>query len=229
MRRLLSILLTLSIAAHAQTGGGVSTGKAHAPVLDGRHRPITAGGYVSSGDPIFQDVTRAAGLAGWQHHVGTADRMFISESLGSGVALLDFDGDGWLDIYLVNGSTVEAMAGKSESPHAALFRNNHDGTFSDVTKAAGVANDRWGVGAIAADFDNDGWPDLYVTNLGRNRLYHNNHNGTFTDIPPAPPRATMMATAGWTCSSLATQPLTSQTHQGLARIRLLPTPVPFVV
>ncbi len=74
------------------------------------------------------------------------------------------------------------MSGKGEPPHAALFLNNRDGTFTDVTKAAGVGNERWGVGAIAADFDNDGWPDLYVTNLGKNRLYDNNHDGTFTDI-----------------------------------------------
>ncbi len=182
MRGVLILCLSACITACAQNGASVSTGKAHAPAFDAQHRPMTAGGYVDSGDPVFQDVTRAAGLAAWQHHVGSTRPTLISESLGSGVALLDFDGDGWLDIYLVNGSTVEALAGKADSPHAALFHNNHDGTFTDVTKAAGVGNDRWGVGAIAADFDNDGWPDLYVTNLGRNRLYRNNHNGTFTDV-----------------------------------------------
>ena len=67
-------------------------------------------------------------------------------------------------------------------PHAALFRNNHDGTFTDVTLKAGVANDRWGLGCAVGDYDNDGWPDLYVTNVGKNRLYHNNRNGTFTDV-----------------------------------------------
>ncbi len=176
------LLVCLFPAAQAQTGGGVSTGKAAAAATDPQHRPITAGGYVKSGDPVFQDVTRAAGLAAWQHHVGGKQITLISESLGSGVALFDYDGDGWLDIYLVNGSTVEAMAGRAAPPHAALFHNNHDGTFTNVAEAAGVENDRWGVGAIAADFDNDGWPDIYVTNLGKNRLYHNNHNGTFTDV-----------------------------------------------
>ena len=74
------------------------------------------------------------------------------------------------------------MYGKAESPHAALFHNNHDGTFTDVAAKAGVTNDRWGFGAVIGDYDNDGWPDIYVTNFGKNRLYHNNHDGTFTDV-----------------------------------------------
>jgi len=83
----------------------------------------------------------------------------------------------------VNGLTYDAMNGKAEPSHAALFRNNHDGTFTNVAEAAGVTNDRWGVGVAVGDFDNDGWPDMYVTNIsGGNRLYHNNHDGTFTDV-----------------------------------------------
>jgi hypothetical protein len=74
------------------------------------------------------------------------------------------------------------LDGKATPPHAALFHNNHDGTFTDVAAKAGVTNDRWGYGAVVADYDNDGWPDLYVTNYGKNRLYHNNHDGTFTDV-----------------------------------------------
>ncbi len=74
------------------------------------------------------------------------------------------------------------MAGKQKSPRAALYHNNHDGTFTDVTEHAGVANERWGFGVAVGDFDNDGWPDIYVTNYGKNHLYHNNHDGTFTDI-----------------------------------------------
>src|SRR5206468_1019755 len=85
-------------------------------------------------------------------------------------------------IYLVNGSTYDAESGKAPSPHAALFHNNHDGTFTDVALKAGVTNDRWGFGVAVGDYDNDGWPDLYVTNFGKNRLYHNNHDGTFTDV-----------------------------------------------
>ena len=97
-------------------------------------------------------------------------------------ALIDYDNDGWLDIYLVTGSTYEAVKGKAEPPHAALFHNNHDGTFTNVTEKAGVTNGRWGFGVAVGDFDNDGWPDLFVSNFGPNRLYRNNHDGTFTDV-----------------------------------------------
>jgi hypothetical protein len=98
------------------------------------------------------------------------------------VWLIDYDNDGWLDIYLVNGATYDSLSGNAMPPHAALFHNNHDGTFTDVTTKAGVANDRWGFGVAIADYDNDGWPDIYVSNFGKNRLYHNNHDGTFTDV-----------------------------------------------
>ncbi len=161
--------------------GGVSTGGTHAPVLDSQNRPITAGGFVKTGPVIFEDISAKAGLTSWHHTTGTPDKEFILDAPGSGVALLDYDKDGWLDIYLVNGSTYDALSGKSLPPHAALFHNNHDGTFTDVAAKAGVTNDRWGFGVAVGDYDNDGWPDLYVTNFGKNRLYHNNHDGTFTD------------------------------------------------
>lgn len=161
---------------------GASTGGAHAAVLDAEHRPITAGGFVKTGPVVFEDVAEKAGLATWTHHMGTPEKGVILETVGSGVALLDYDHDGWLDIYLVNGSNFDAEAGKSKPGRAALFHNNHDGTFTDVTEKAGVGNERWGFGAVVGDFDNDGWPDIYVTNYGKNRLYHNNHDGTFTDV-----------------------------------------------
>jgi hypothetical protein len=165
-----------------QAQGVVSTAGAHAAVLDAEKRPITAGGFVDSGPIVFQDVAEKAGLTRWRHVMGTPQKTYILETVGSGVALLDYDKDGWLDIYLVNGSTYDAMSGKASPPHAALFHNNHDGTFTDVAQQAGVANDRWGFGVAVGDYDNDGWPDLYVTNFGKNRLYHNNHDGTFTDV-----------------------------------------------
>jgi enediyne biosynthesis protein E4 len=165
-----------------QTPGVVSTGGAHAAVLDSEKRPITAGGFVDSGPIVFQDYSEKAGLTRWRHTMGTPEDTFIIETVGSGVALLDYDNDGWLDIYLVNGSTYDAVSGRSTPPHAALFHNNHDGTFTDVAQQAGVTNDRWGFGVAVGDYDNDGWPDLYVTNFGKNRLYHNNHDGTFTDV-----------------------------------------------
>jgi enediyne biosynthesis protein E4 len=165
-----------------QAPGTVSTGGVHAAVLDSEKRPITAGGFVDSGPIVFQDVAQKAGLTSWHHVMGTPEKKFILETVGSGVGLLDYDNDGWLDIYLVNGSTYDAMSGKASPPHAALFHNNHDGTFTDVAQQAGVTNDRWGFGVAVGDYDNDGWPDLYISNFGKNRLYHNNHDGTFSDV-----------------------------------------------
>ena len=160
----------------------MSTAGAHAAVLDSENRPITAGGFVDDGPVVFRDMTRESGLARWRHVMGTPEKTYILETVGSGVGLLDYDNDGWLDIYLVNGSTYEALQGKTSPAHAALFHNNHDGTFTDVAERAGVTNDRWGFGVAVGDYDNDGWPDLYVSNFGKNRLYHNNHDGTFTDV-----------------------------------------------
>jgi len=147
-----------------------------------RKPPITATSFVDSGPVPFQDVTKAAGMSGWKHVMGNADKRLIIDTNGSAVGLIDYDNDGWLDIYMVNGSTFKAMDGKEETPHAALFHNNHDGTFTDVAARAGVTNDRWGFGVAIADYDNDGWSDILVTNWGKNRLYHNNHDGTFTDV-----------------------------------------------
>ena len=166
----------------SQSQSGTSTGGAHAPVKDAQQRPITAGGFVSGAPVIYVDITRAAGLDKFHHRAGSPEKRTILETPGSGVALLDYDNDGWLDIYLVNGSTEAALRGKEPAPRAVLLHNNHDGTFTDVTDKAGVANERWGFGVAVGDFDNDGWPDIYVTNFGKNRLYHNNRNGTFTDV-----------------------------------------------
>src|SRR5580658_8535773 len=168
--------------APVQQQGGSSTAGVFAPVLDSENRPITAGGFVKSGPIIFQDISEKAGLTKWQHKMGTPEKPYILETIGSGACLLDYDRDGWLDIYLVNGSTYDALSGKAEPPHATLFHNNHDGTFTNVAGLAGVTNGRWGFGCAVGDYDNDGWPDLYVANYGKNRLYHNIHDGTFTDI-----------------------------------------------
>jgi enediyne biosynthesis protein E4 len=188
----LVLFLPLALTARAQEPlqntapkgqqNGMSTGIAHAPVKDALSRPITAGGFVDGAPVIFTDITHAAGLDKFQHKSGTPEKNTILETPGSGVALLDYDNDGWLDIYLVNGSTFDALKGKEPAPRAMLFHNNHDGTFTDVTAKAGVANERWGFGAVVGDYDNDGWPDIYVSNFGKNRLYHNNHDGTFTDV-----------------------------------------------
>ena len=155
---------------------------AGAPQFNSHKTAVTEDSFVDSGPVVFQDIAKAAGLAGWNHTMGAADKGLITDVNGSGVGLIDYDNDGWLDIYLVNGSNFNALDGKQQPPHAALFHNNHDGTFTDVAATAGVTNDRWGFGVAIGDYDNDGWPDIFVTNLGKNRLYHNNHDGTFTDV-----------------------------------------------
>ena len=190
LSRLNFLLLAASVLAaylHAQApkqspSSGISSGIGAQPVYDAQHRPITAGGFVDSGPVVFKDIAKSAGLSSWTHKMGVPQKDFIVETNGSGVALIDYDNDGWLDIYLVNGATFNALDGKEPMPRAALFHNNHDGTFTNVAEKAGVTNDRWGYGVSVADFDNDGWPDIYVGNYGKNRLYHNNHDGTFTDV-----------------------------------------------
>ena len=161
---------------------GMATGSIHSPVKDSHSRPITAGGFVDNAPVVFVDITHQAGLDKFHQRSGSPEKSTIIDAPGSGVALLDYDNDGWLDIYLVNGSTVAAVKGAEPAPRAMLLHNNHDGTFTDVTEKAGVSNDRWGFGVAVADYDNDGWPDIYVSNYGKNRLYHNNHDGTFTDV-----------------------------------------------
>jgi enediyne biosynthesis protein E4 len=170
------------LCGQAQAQSSMSNGGLHEAEFDAEGRPITAGGFVDSGPVVFQDATKFAGLDKWRHVMGGPEKTFILESNGSGVGLIDYDNDGWLDIYMVNGSTFNALDGKETPPHAALFHNNHDGTFTDVAAKAGVTNDRWGFGVTIGDFDNDGWPDIFVANYGKNRLYHNNRDGTFTDV-----------------------------------------------
>ena len=131
----------------------------------------------------FEEVAQKAGID-FRHVSGGAAKDYLLESVGGGVAVFDYDNDGWLDIYFVNGSTFEALdkPGASPARRNKLFRNKRDGTFSDVTERAGVGCNSWGMGAAAADFDNDGSVDLYVTNFGKNILYRNNGDGTFSDV-----------------------------------------------
>ncbi len=168
--------------AQQPPSAAADTSSPHQIQLDDKHRVITAGGFVKTGPIVFEDVSEKAGFNKWTYKMGTPAKDYIIETKGSGVGLIDYDNDGWLDIYIVNGSTVDALSGKETAPQAALFHNNHDGTFTDVAAKAGVTNDRWGFGVAIADYDNDGWPDIFVSNFGKNRLYHNNHNGTFTDV-----------------------------------------------
>jgi len=104
------------------------------------------------------------------------------ETMVAGVALLDYDGDGYVDVYLVNGAAIPSLKKESPAYWNRLFHNNHDGTFADVTEKAGVAGSGYGMGVAVGDYDNDGWPDLFVANVTGNQLFHNNGDGTFTDV-----------------------------------------------
>jgi hypothetical protein len=129
--------------------------------------------------PQLEDVTDKAGIH--FSHAATPTNKYLIESMSGGVLLLDYDRDGWLDIYFTNAPTVE-MALRGEKARSALYHNNHDGSFTDVTDKAGVGGAGYAMGGAVGDFDNDGWPDIYVTGYAGNTLYHNNGDGTFTDV-----------------------------------------------
>src|SRR5207302_1151664 len=126
----------------------------------------------------FTDVTASSGIK-FKHFKGNKGISINREEFGPGVCVADFDGDGWQDIYFVNGRD---LYDRGISVVNALYRNNHDGTFTDVTEKAGVPGTGYGLGCVWGDFDNDGFPDLFVTQYGKNVLYRNNGNGTFTDV-----------------------------------------------
>jgi hypothetical protein len=128
----------------------------------------------------FTDVAQKAGLTAPIVFGGKDTKKYIIETTGTGAAIFDYDNDGWPDIFLVNGTTLEGFsAGQAPTNH--LYRNNHDGTFTDVTVKAGLNATGWGQGVCVGDYDNDGWEDLYVTYYGKNRLFHN-QNGVFTEM-----------------------------------------------
>ncbi len=137
-----------------------------------------AGGPDASG-VTFRDVTQHAGIR-FTHNNGAFGKKFLPETLGPGVAFIDYDNDGWPDIFLVNGMDWPGHVQKHTTPK--LYHNNHDGTFTDVTHKAGLDVEMYGMGVAVGDYDNDGFDDLFVTALGQSRLFHNNGNGTFTDL-----------------------------------------------
>ena len=132
--------------------------------------------------PQLVDVTAKSGIK--FSHIAAPEQKYIVESMGGGVLAIDYDRDGWPDLYFTNSPTV-AMALKGEKAQGALFHNNHDGTFTDVTAKAGVGHPCFAMGGAVGDYNNDGWPDMYVTCLGGNVLYRNNGDGTFTDVTAA--------------------------------------------
>ena len=131
----------------------------------------------------FVDVASKAGIAIRNVNGSIDSKRYIIEATGSGIAIIDYDRDGWPDIFLVNGTTLTSdPSNPKEKPTSHLFHNNHDGTFTDVTVRAGLASTGWGQGACVGDYDNDGFDDLYVTAYGKNRLFHNQRNGTFKEV-----------------------------------------------
>jgi len=147
-----------------------------------------SGGYFESVPPSTSGIT-------WRHVSGRSPQAYEPETTGAGCAFFDYDNDGWMDIYLVNSGRCDFF-NPNPPLRNALYRNNRDGTFTDVTEKAGVAGGGYGMGATVGDYDNDGFPDLYVTQYGRSILYHNNGDGTFTDVT----EKAGVAAPGW-CSS----------------------------
>jgi enediyne biosynthesis protein E4 len=130
----------------------------------------------------FTDVAKKAGLTMMNTFGGVTTKKYIIETTGTGAAIFDADNDGWPDIFIVNGTKLEGEQPAGEAASNHFYHNNHDGTFTDITRKAGLTHTGWGQGVCIGDYDNDGWPDAYVTYYGKNVLYHNNGDGTFTDV-----------------------------------------------
>ena len=135
----------------------------------------------AAGPIVFEEIAERAGLTFASDSCPTPNKN-QPETMVAGVALFDYDNDGYLDVYLVNGAAIPSLKKESPKYWNRLYHNNHDGTFTDVTEKAGVAGEGYGMGVAIGDYDNDGWPDIYVLNTGKNQLFRNNGNGTFTDV-----------------------------------------------
>jgi hypothetical protein len=145
----------------------------------------------------FEEIPAAVSGITWTHSNGKSAEKYLPETTGAGCAFFDYDGDGWMDIYLVNSGKCDFF-NPNPPLRNALYRNNRDGTFTDVTEKAGVAAGGFGQGVAVGDYDGDGFPDLYVTQYGRSILYHNNGDGTFTDVT----EKAGVAAPGWSSSAV---------------------------
>ncbi len=147
--------------------------------------------------PAFEEISPARSGITWIHIAGKSAQKHLPETSGAGCAFLDYDNDGWMDIYLVNSGKTDFYT-PTRPLRNALYRNNRDGTFTDVTENAGVAGGGYGMGVAVGDYNGDGLPDLYLTQFGRNILYRNNGDGTFTDVT----EKAGVAAAGWSSSAV---------------------------
>ncbi|MBS1792581.1 MAG: CRTAC1 family protein [Acidobacteria bacterium] len=183
MRKLALIAFVLcfltSAPAQDEQMGGVSTGEAK--VYTSRR---TAGIVDPKAPKVYENVTALTALKDFQCVSGGREKEYILETTACVVAVFDYDNDGRPDIFLLNGSTINAELGREKAPRSALYHNLGDWKFEDVTEKAGVANERWGMGVAVGDYNNDGFADLWVSNYGVSRLYKNNGDGTFTDVAP---------------------------------------------
>ncbi len=170
------------VCLYLATGITPLTQTAGRPQLDGMVTSPYPPSASHPGPAWFVDVAQSAGLNMQNINGGVTTKKYIIETTGSGVAILDYDHDGWPDIFLVNGNTLDPGSAHDSHPTSHLYHNNHDGTFTDVTQSAGLTASGWGQGACVGDYDNDGFDDLYVTYYGHNRLYHNERNGTFKEV-----------------------------------------------
>lgn len=171
------LLLSGVLLAQENPTGGVSTGEAK--VYTSRR---TTGIIDKNAPKVYEDVTATTALKDFQCVGGAKDKEYIVETTACTVAVFDYNNDGKPDIYFLNGSTINAQNGKEKPPKSALFKNLGNWKFENVTEKAGVSNERWGMGLSIADFNNDGFVDIFVGNYGVSRLYRNNGDGTFTDI-----------------------------------------------
>jgi len=161
------------------------------------HRGSLTGAFAATKVNTFDEVPAASSGIRWVHNAGKSSAKYLPETSGAGCAFFDFDQDGWMDVYLVNSGKCDFY----DPPHPlrnALYRNNRDGTFTDVTEKAGVPGNAYGMGVAVGDYNNDGFPDLYVTQYPRNILYRNNGDGTFTDVT----EKAGVAASGWSSSAV---------------------------
>lgn len=182
MRKILFIVVSIMFSAsflfaQDEPTGGVVTGEAK--VYTSRR---TTGITDSKAPKIFENVTANTPLKDFKCVSGGKDKEYILEATACTVAVFDYDNDGKPDIFLLNGSTINAELGKEKAPKSALYRNLGNWKFEDVTEKSGLSNERWGMGVAVGDYNNDGFADLFVSNYGVSRLYKNNGDGTFTDV-----------------------------------------------